>query len=68
MCSNFGQILLLTTELAALECLKNDVSIFFSVAFDPIRFKLACNEAIRNILEELKFQPVWTTGCGVSCH
>ena len=65
MGSNFGQIWLMTTELAALECLEK--SHFFSVGIDKIRFKLACNEDIHNILNEFKFQLDWTTDCGVGC-
>ena len=34
---------------------------FFSVVSELIPFKLACNEDIHNILNELKFQPEWTT-------
>ena len=33
----------------------------FSVAIDPILFKLACNVGIPNILDEFNFQPDWTT-------
>ena len=51
----------MTTELAALECLKNCYFHFFSVAIDKILFKLACNEDIHNILNEFKFQLDWTT-------
>ena len=36
----------MTTELAALECLKK--SHFFSFAIDKIRFRLSCNEDIHN--------------------
>ena len=47
----------MTTELAALECLKNCVCFhFFSIAIDKILLKLACNEDIHNILNEFKFQ------------
>ena len=58
----------MTTELAALDCLKNCCffSHFFSVAIDKILFKLACNEDIHNVLNEFKFQLDWTTDCGVS--
>ena len=41
---------------------------FSSVAIHPKHFKLACNLDMHNILDELKFQPDWTTDCGVSCH
>ena len=40
MSLNFGQILPLTKELAALERLKNQHYHLFSVAIDPILFKL----------------------------
>ena len=67
MSLNFGQIPLLTTELAALECLKNRRHHFFSVAIDPILFKLAGNEDMHNILDEFEFRPDQTTDYGVSC-
>ena len=44
MSSNFGQIPLLTSELAALERLKNQCRHFFSVAIDQIHFKFVSNE------------------------
>ena len=50
MCLNLGQIPPLTTELAALERLKHRRHHFFSVAIDPILFKLAGNEGMHNIL------------------
>ena len=42
-------------ELAALERLKNRRHHFFSVAIDPILFKLAGNEDMHNILDEFNF-------------
>ena len=51
MSLNLGQIPPLTMELAALEPLKNLGHHFFSVAFDPILFKLAGNEDMHNILD-----------------
>ena len=42
-------------ELAALERLKNRHHHFFSVANDPILFKLAGNEDMHNILDEFEF-------------
>ena len=45
---NFCQIQQLTTELAALECLKNQFLHFFSVASDLILFKLADMEEMHN--------------------
>ena len=51
-------------ELAALERLKNRRHHFFSVAIDPILFKLAGNEDMHNILDEFEFR---TTDYGVSC-
>ena len=47
-------------ELAALEHLKNHHH-FFSVAIDPILFKLAGNEDMHNILDEFEFRPDLTT-------
>ena len=41
---------------------------FFFVAIDKMLFKLACNEDIRNILNEFKFQLDWIINCGVSRH
>ena len=61
-----GQIPPLTMELAALECLKNRRNHFFSVAIDPILFKLAGNEDMYNILDEFEFRPDLTTDYGVS--
>ena len=54
-------------ELAALEHLKNRRHHFFSVAIDPILFKLAGNEDMHNILDEFEFRPDQTTDYGVSC-
>ena len=42
------------TCVAALECLKNRCHHFFSVAIDPILFKLAGNEDMHNILDEFQ--------------
>ena len=67
MSLNLGQIPLLTMELAALEHLKNRCHHFFSVAIDPILFKLAGNEDMHNILDEFEFWPDVTTDYGVSC-
>ena len=39
----------------------------FLVAIEPILFRLACNEVINNILNELKFLLDLTTDYGVSC-
>ena len=39
----------------------------FSVANDPILFKLAGNEDMHNILVEFEFRPDQTTDFGVSC-
>ena len=54
-------------ELAALECLKNRRHHFFSIAFDPILFKLAGNEDMHNILDKFEFWPDQTTDYGVIC-
>ena len=67
MSLTFGQIPLLTTELAALERQKNRCHHFFSVAIDPLLFKLADNEDMHNILDEFEFRPDLTTDYGVSC-
>ena len=64
---NLGQIPLLTLELAALERLKNRRHHFFSVAIDPILFKLVGNEDMHNILDEFEFRPDQTANYGVSC-
>ena len=67
MSSNFGQIPLLTLELAAFERLKNRCCHFFSVAIDKIQFKFVGNEDIHNISVEFEFPPDRTTDYGVSC-
>ena len=67
MSSNFGQIPLLTSELAALERLKNWCCHFFSVAIDKIHFKFVGNEDIHNISDEFEFRPDQTTDYGVNC-
>ena len=67
MSLNLGQIPPLTMELAALERLKNRRHHFFSVAIDPILFKLTGNEDMHNILDEFEFRPDRTTDYGVSC-
>ena len=61
-------------ELAALERLKNRRHHFFSVAIDPILFKLAGNEDMHNALDEFEFRPYEfefrtdpTTNYGVRC-
>ena len=51
----FGQIPPLTTELAALERLKNRCHHVISVDIDPIFFKLAGNKDMHNIMNELKY-------------
>ena len=48
------QIQPLTTELAVLECLKNQCLRFFSVAIDLIHFKLADNEDMHNTVSVKK--------------
>ena len=67
MSLNFGHIPPLTTELAALERLKNRCHRIISVDIDPIFFKLAGNKDMHNIMNEFEFRPVWTTNYGVSC-
>ena len=66
MSLNLGQIPPLTMELAALERLKNRRHHFFSVAIDPILFKLTGNEDMHNILDEFEFRPDRTTDYRVS--
>ena len=66
MSLNFGQIPPLTMELAALERLKHRSHHFFSVAIDPILFKLAGNEDMHNILDEFEFRPDLTTEYGLA--
>ena len=68
MSLNFGQIPPLTTELAALERLKNRCHHVISVDIDPIFFKLAGNKDMRNIMNEFEFRLDRTTDYGVSCH
>ena len=53
MSLNFCQIQELTTELAALECLKNQCLHFFLIAFDLILFKLAIYLEFITILARL---------------
>ena len=67
MSLNFGQIPPLTTELAALERLKNRCHHVISVDIDPIFFKLAGNKNMHNIMNEFDFRPDRTTDYGVSC-
>ena len=67
MSLNFGQIPPLTTELAALERLKNRCHHIISVDIDPIFFKLAGNKDMHNIRNEFEFRPDRTTDYGVSC-
>ena len=45
-------------ELAALERLKNRRHHFFSIAVDPILFKLTSNEDMHNILDEFNFSQI----------
>ena len=67
MSLNFGQIPPLTTELAALERLKNRCHHVISVDIDPIFFKLTGNKDMHNIMNEFEFRPDRTTDYGVSC-
>ena len=67
MTLNFGQIRHLTTEFAALECLKTQCPHFLSGANEPILSKLADDEKMHNILDELEFRADWTTDNRVSC-
>ena len=67
MSLNFRQIPPLTTELAALERLKNRCHHVIAVDIDPIFFKLAGNKDMHNIMNEFEFRPDRTTDYGVSC-
>ena len=67
MSLNFGQIPPLTTELTALERLKNRCHHVISVDIDPIFFKLAGNKGMHNIMNEFEFRPDRPTDYGVSC-
>ena len=67
MSLNFGQIPPLSTELAALERLKNRCYHVISVDIDPIFFKLAGNKDMHNIMNEFEFRRDRTTDYGVSC-
>ena len=67
MSLNFGQILPLTTELAALERLKNRCHHVISVDIDPIFIELASNKDTHNIMNEFEFRPDRITDYGVSC-
>ena len=67
MSLNLGQIPPLTMESAALGRLKIRRHHFFSVAIDPIHFKLAGNEDMHNTFDEFEFRPDRTTDYGVSC-
>ena len=59
-------IRLLTTELAAIERLK-DGRLLFSVAIDPILFELInkCDKDMYNFFDEFKFRTDLTTDCCV---
>ena len=65
MSSNFRQIRLLTTELAALERLKHQCCHFFSVGIDPILFKVG-GYIDMHILHDFEFWPNGTADYGVS--
>ena len=66
MSSNFGQIPLLTTVVAALERLKNRCHHrdLFSVTYDQIHFEIVGNKDMHNISD--KFDPP-TNDYGVIC-
>ena len=66
MSLNFGQFPPLTTELAALECLKNRCHHVISVDIDPIFFRLAGNKDM-HIMNEFEFRPDQTNDYGVRC-
>ena len=60
MSLNFWQIPPLTTELAALERLKNRCHHVISVDIDPIFFKLAGNKDMHNIMNFGQIGPLTT--------
>ena len=66
MSLHFYQIQQLTTELAVLECLKINFY-FFSVAIDPVFFKLADKEGMHKILVVFQIWPDWTTDDIITC-
>ena len=66
MSLNFGQIPPLTTELAAIERLKNRCQHVISVDIDPIFFNLTGNKDMQNIMNEFEFRPDRTTDYRVS--
>ena len=68
MSLNFGQILPLTTELAALERLKNRCHRFFSVAIISILFNFARNEDMHNIFDELKLTVEFVINRGTNTY
>ena len=63
----FCQIQQLTTELAALECIKNQCLLFFSVAIVLTLFKHADTEEMHNILDVFEYWPDWTADNRVAC-
>ena len=67
MSLDFGQVPPLTTELAALERLKNRCHHVISVDTDLIFFILAGNKDMHNIMNMFEFQPDQTTDYVVSC-
>ena len=54
MSLNFGLMPLLTTELAALEHIKDQCCHFLSVTIDQIHFKFVGKKDMHNILDEFK--------------
>ena len=70
MSSNFRQIRLLTTELAALESLKHQCLHFFSVGIDPIFFKVGGYIDMHNILHEFfsNFGQMGPLTMGLAAH
>ena len=66
MSSKFGQIQPWTTELAALERLKNRCYHFFLIDFHSIFLILAGNEDMHESLEVFEIQPDPTMDCRVS--
>ena len=66
--SNFGQVGPRTTELPALERLKDRCYHFFLSVFHPILFILTGNDDMHESSKEFEIRPDPTTDCRVSCH
>ena len=67
MSSKFSQIRPRTTELSAIERLKNRFCHFFSAVFHEILFLLTGNDDMHRSSEEFEIRPDPTTDCRASC-